>query len=293
VADPDASDPPTLLWSLDPDLRERRSGSFGEVAELYERYRPGPSPDAVGWLLPRRVEVAVDLGAGTGALTRLVVPVADEVVAVEPDERMRTVLVEQVPAARAVDGRGDSMPLPDRFADAVLASSSWHWMDTVATLDEVARVLKPGGVLGVMWSGPDFAGSFERAYLLHTGQPMPDSAAPGDDGTTSDIGRLIRIFRWRSGTEGVGRSGRRLTIPTGAPFGEPEHRTFARIAAMDADDLIGLLGTRSHFIIMAADQRQRIFDEARRLLDEVLAVAGRATVEMDLRTRAWRTTRLD
>jgi hypothetical protein len=62
---------------------------------------------------------------------------------------------------------------------------------------------------------------------------------------------------------------------------------------MDADDLIGLLGTRSHFIIMAADQRQRIFDEARRLLDEVLAVAGRATVEMDLRTRAWRTTRLD
>jgi SAM-dependent methyltransferase len=292
VTHQESSDLPRPFSNLAPDLKERRSGSFGEVAELYERFRPGPSPEAVGWLVPGHVDTVVDLGAGTGALTRLVVPVAGQVVAVEPDHRMRAVLVDQVPEARAVDGRGDSMPLPDRFADVVLASSSWHWMDTDATFHEVARVLKPGGVLGVMWSGPDFVGSFERRHLLHTGQPITDTPLPGGDDDASGIGRLISIFRWRSGVEGSGQSGRRLAIPTGAPFGEPEHKLFARSAAMDADDLVGLLGTRSHFIIMAADQRQRIVEEARRLLDEVLGVEGSTTVEMALRTRAWRAVRL-
>ena len=88
---------------------------------------------------------AVDLGAGTGALTRLLVGRADEVVAVEPDDRMRAVLAEAVPGARAVAGRGEAIPLPDDSADAVLASSSWHWMETVPTLREIARVLVPGG----------------------------------------------------------------------------------------------------------------------------------------------------
>ena len=104
---------------------------------------------------PAPVRTAVDLGAGTGALTRLLVGRADEVVAVEPDDRMRAVLAESVPGVRAVAGRGESIPLPDASADAVMASSSWHWMDTVPTLLEVGRVLVPGGTLAAVWSGPD------------------------------------------------------------------------------------------------------------------------------------------
>ena len=107
------------------------------------------------WVLPERVGTVVDLGAGTGALTRLLVGRADQVVAVEPDDRMRAVLAEAVPGARAVAGRGEAIPLPDGSVDAVLASSSWHWMDTVPTLREIARVLVPGGVVSAMWSGPD------------------------------------------------------------------------------------------------------------------------------------------
>ena len=94
----------------------------------------------------------VDLGAGTGALSRLLVGRADEVVAVEPDARMRAVLTDAVPGVRAVEGRGESMPLPDASVDAVIASSSWHWVDLVPALHEVGRVLVPGGVLGA--SGP-------------------------------------------------------------------------------------------------------------------------------------------
>src|SRR5262249_31451660 len=137
-----------------------RASSFGGVASHYERYRPGPPMAAVDWLLPSRPSRVVDLGAGTGALTRLLVERADEVVAVEPDDRMRAVLAEQVPGARAVEGRGEAIPLPDGVADAVFASSSWHWMDPVATLTEVARVLVPGGTLGAMWTGPDDDGAF-------------------------------------------------------------------------------------------------------------------------------------
>ncbi|HEY5012101.1 MAG TPA: class I SAM-dependent methyltransferase, partial [Acidimicrobiia bacterium] len=89
------------------------------------------------WFLPTHVGRVVDLGAGTGALTRLLIDRADEVVAVEPDDRMRSVLTEGVPGVRAVMGRGESMPIPDSCADAVLASSSWHWMDPTPTLREV------------------------------------------------------------------------------------------------------------------------------------------------------------
>src|ERR1700733_7612673 len=140
---------------LSAETKAARASSFGGAATLYERYRPGPPVEAVEWVLPERVGRVVDLGAGTGALTRLLIGRADEVVAVEPDDRMRAVLTASVPGVRAVAGRGESIPLPDASADAVLASSSWHWMDPVPTLLEVSRVLVPGGTLAAIWSGPD------------------------------------------------------------------------------------------------------------------------------------------
>ena len=140
--------------------KEVRSGSFGSVATDYERYRQGPPQAAVDWILPPGLGTVVDLGAGTGALTRLLVGRAEKVVAIEPDDRMRSVLTQEIPGIRALAGRGESIPLPDGSADAVLASSSWHWMDPVPTLNEVGRVLVPGGVLGALWSGPDPEGPF-------------------------------------------------------------------------------------------------------------------------------------
>ena len=162
---------------LSAETKAARASSFGGAASLYERYRPGPPVEAVEWVLPERVGTAVDLGAGTGALTRLLVGRADEVVAVEPDDRMRAVLAEAVPGARAVAGRGEAIPLPDDSVDAVLASSSWHWMETVPTLQEVARVLVPGGVVSAMWSGPDpDAGLVAQAQALLAGDGDGDGA---------------------------------------------------------------------------------------------------------------------
>src|ERR1700722_12283279 len=89
---------------------EQRARSFGAIAEHYERYRPGPPADAVDWVVPANCRSAVDLGAGTGALTRMLVDRAPEVFAVEPDSRMRTVLKELVPVAEVMGGVGEAIP---------------------------------------------------------------------------------------------------------------------------------------------------------------------------------------
>ena len=112
MPDPDMGPFDVPLADLDPAEKPKRATSFGAIADRYERYRPGPSIAAVEWILPRPVGTVVDLGAGTGALTRLLVGRAAEVVAVEPDDRMRAVLADSVPGVRVVAGRGESIPLP-------------------------------------------------------------------------------------------------------------------------------------------------------------------------------------
>ena len=287
MTDPEPSDLDVPLSHLAPREKEERAGSFGEVASHYDRFRPGPPLAAVEWILPARGGRVVDLGAGTGALARLLVGRADEVVAVEPDDRMRAVLGAEVPGARAVTGRGDSIPLPDGSVDAVLASSSWHWMDLVPTLHEVARVLVPGGILGALWSGPDPEGPFlVQAQALLAGRPLAGTAPAADQdesGGDSELATLVMGDARRPTSI--------LEIPPGVPFDQPEHETFTWDVALTADDLIGLLGTFSWIITMPDDTRQRVIAEARRLLRDVLGVEGDVTVDVAFRSEAWRSRR--
>ena len=268
------------LSQLAPEEKAMRAGSFGGVAALYERYRPGPSPAAVEWMLPADVGTVVDLGAGTGALSRLLLDRARDVIAVEPDDRMRSILTEQLPGVRALNGRGESMPLPDRNVDAVVASSSWHWMDPVATLHEVGRILVPSGTLGAVWSGPDPEGPF-----LIQAQALLASQAPADDTAGTEVADVI-----------LGDSRRplpTLEIPDDVPFDQPDHEVFKWDVALNADELIGLLGTLSSIITLPEERRQRVFDEARRLLRELLGVEGDVTVDVAFRADAWRSRRHD
>ncbi len=133
--------------------RDRRARSFGAVADRYARARPGYPTAAVEWLLeaaPGR-EV-VDLAAGTGKLTEAIVESGASVVAVEPDDEMRATLRAGLPDVEALAGTAESIPLPDASADAVLVAQAFHWFEPGPACTEIARVLRPGGVLGLVWN---------------------------------------------------------------------------------------------------------------------------------------------
>ena len=267
---------------LTPEQKAKRAASFGGAASHYERYRPGPPVEAVEWVLPAPVRTVVDLGAGTGALTRLLVGRADEVVAVEPDDRMRAVLAEAVPGARAVAGRGESIPLPDASADAV------HGVVLVA-LDgpcpDVARG-RPGprarrhAGRRVVRSRPRRRASSPRRGRSSVAMALADI----DDENQAELSAALND---RNALVQA------LEIPPGVPFDQPEQKVITWDVALNADELIGLLGTFSWVILMEDEARERLFETARRVFRDSLGVSGDVTVDIGYRAEVFKARRHD
>ncbi|HEX5028163.1 MAG TPA: class I SAM-dependent methyltransferase, partial [Gaiellaceae bacterium] len=126
--------------------------AFAEVAQAYERGRPSYPDDAVRWLVGERACDVVDLGAGTGKLTRILVAHGHRVVAVEPLDAMRSELEAAVPGAHALAGSAEAIPLEDASADVVTSAQAFHWFDHDAALPEIARVLRPDGRIALVWN---------------------------------------------------------------------------------------------------------------------------------------------
>ena len=140
----------------DPDSsRQQRSLSFGAEAAAYERGRPSYPPEAIDWLLPPDAADVLDLGAGTGKLTTRLVERGLGVVAVDPIPEMLELLSNSLPDTPALLGTAEEIPLPDNSVDAVLVAQAWHWFDPELAVKEVARVLRPGGRLGLVWNTRD------------------------------------------------------------------------------------------------------------------------------------------
>ena len=136
--------------------RATRALSFGANAAQYERARPEYPLEAARWLVGGDPEAVVEIGAGTGKLTRALSQVAARVVAVEPDERMLDVLRGlALPRVETAVGTAEALPVGDASADAVASGSAFHWFDLERALPEIARVLRPGGVLGFAWNRRD------------------------------------------------------------------------------------------------------------------------------------------
>jgi SAM-dependent methyltransferase len=129
--------------------------SFDLAAEEYERTRPDYPPEVLDPLPLHANATVLDLGAGTGKLTRVLVRRYTSVTAVEPLERMRAILERVVPEAAALPGSAERIPLDDASVDGVFAAQAFHWFDHDAAVPEIARVLRPGGALCLVWNGPD------------------------------------------------------------------------------------------------------------------------------------------
>jgi ubiquinone/menaquinone biosynthesis C-methylase UbiE len=121
---------------------------FGRAARDYELGRPDWPPEALDHVPLRRDAAVLDLGAGTGKLTRLLAARYRGVVAVEPDDGMRALIGD----VEAVAGAAESIPLPDRSFDAVFVGEAFHWFDGERALAEIARVLRRRGVLALLWN---------------------------------------------------------------------------------------------------------------------------------------------
>jgi len=241
--------------------RRARAASFGTVADAYERGRPPYPPGAIDWLLPAGAVRVLDLGAGTGKLTRQLTGRGLDVTAVEPSEGMREQLRRAVPGVRALAGTAERIPLPDGCVDAVLVAQACHWVDPPQAVPEVARVLRPGGQLGLVWNVRD-----ERADWV------------------AGLGALLRQS---DGAHAIS-SAVSDAPPVGPPFGPLERHDVEWVHHLSPDALIDMVVSRSYVITMPAAGREELLNELRHLMRTHPALAGAGEIAMPYVTRCWR-----
>jgi SAM-dependent methyltransferase len=247
--------------------RQERAMSFGSIAENYNELRPQAPQDAVDWLVPAGCEVAVDVGAGTGLFTRTLLGKVGQVIAVEPDARMREVLTARSAGVRVVEGQGESIPLPEAAADAVFVSSAWHWMDPERAVPEIGRVLRDGGRFGLIWTSRDRDVDWVRELDALRGR---DTSEPGSGDR----------FRRRLD----------FVLPEPQIFHNIARETFDFSRAMTVENVVAMLGTYSRAIIASPDDRARALIHARAVLDE--RFPGADTIDIPMRAWCWRADRI-
>ncbi len=161
-------------------VHDTAARGFTAAADAYERARPGYPADAVAAIVERLDlrpgRVLLELGAGTGKLTRLLVPSGVRILALEPVPAMRAKLATAVPSAELIDGAAEAIPLPAVSVDAVVVAQAFHWFDTIRALSEIHRVLRPGGHLLLAWNRRDESVPWVRAMgdllrELEAGEP--------------------------------------------------------------------------------------------------------------------------
>lgn len=211
--------------------------SFGGVADRYDRARPGYPSDAVHWLIGDQQARVIELGAGTGKLTESLVDLDHLVLATDPDERMLHHLRLRRPDAHAVAGRAERIPAANRSADVVVAAQALHWFDLSLAVPEMARVLRPGGVLALVWN-------------------QRDESVPW----VKKLGRLI------------GAQGQRMDLPGGldgaVEFGELETRVYRHWQTLDRRGLLDLAASRSNLASMGEDERDERLEQVGALYDD-------------------------
>lgn len=218
---------------MEEDERLLLGSSFGAAAAEYAEHRPDYAQAAVRWALelapgPR----VLDLGAGTGKLTSVLVALGAEVIAIEPDPAMLGELRRALPAVHALPGSAEAVPRPDASVDAVLVGHALHWFDMDVAGPEIARVLAPGGILAGLWNVID-----DRVNWVAGLERVSGSAAIGPRDTLSS---------WRAATAGA-------HLPSAgqaARFGSPEQAEFPHGQCRTADSLVAALATRAGMLVM-------------------------------------------
>jgi len=230
------------------ELQHPQSRSFELVADVYERARPEYPAEAIAWLVQeldlRAGRTVLDLGAGTGKLTRALVPTGARVIAVEPGEAMLGELRRVLPDVEALVGAAEAIPLGDDSVDAVTVGQAFHWFRHDEAVPELHRVLRPGGAVALIWNSRDQERPLQR-----------------------EISELIRPLI-PAGRPPVGHSAKALEQSD--LFGPVEERSFPFPQQLDADGLADRIASISFVAAAPADVRT----ELDRRLREIVAEQG-------------------
>jgi SAM-dependent methyltransferase len=225
------------------------AGSGDSWPNDYERGRPGWPRTAVDVLKLPRSAAVLDLGAGTGKLTRDLLRAFDTVIAVEPADGMRRVLTNLFPKCDARAGDARSIPAADASIDAIFAAQSFHWFNDVESLIEIARVLRPGGALELLWNVP--AGPWEPPTATvesRLREVMPDQEVAYDP---LDLGHPRGDWSVNFAEAG---------------FEPCAHTTAPNPQILDRDGLVAYYASMGWFADLGDDQRVPLLAEVRSLL---------------------------
>jgi SAM-dependent methyltransferase len=240
--------------------------TFGAHADAYERARPAWPAEAARWLVPAEAELVVELGGGTGKLTRVVAALGMRVVAIEPDPRMLAVL--RGLGLEGLEGSAEAIPLEDGAADAVVAGSSLHWFDLGHALPEIHRVLRPGGRFGFGWN--------------HRDDRHPAIAAMAE--AVYEAQARTRGPRWRSRDWPA-------ELTAAGLFRDVEHALFEHVHELPREALGDHLMSYSGVAALPEDERGRVFTEVAELLDSDVSVSGGGKLRLPFVVTAYRATR--
>ncbi len=231
------------------------AATFERFAAEYDFGRPSWPPEAVAQAsLPRHAVVA-DLGAGTGKLTHVLLGQFDRVIAIEPLDGMRALIPGESATLAAT---AESIPLPDGSLDGLFCGEAFHWFDWPRALPEIARVLRSGGALTMLWNRGRHGFSPEIEEILDR-----FSHSPGE--------KRYQAFAWRDAF-------------AGAPFEPLRHMLFPNEHEVSRDQLLARIGSWSNLTTLAPEERAAVLEEIRALLTE-------PSYRIRLETHAWYTRR--
>ncbi|WP_409331346.1 class I SAM-dependent methyltransferase [Trujillonella humicola] len=249
-----------MTGSPDPAGWQARRTSFGSVAADYAALRPGYPPGVVAFLLGPRPRRVLDLGAGTGLLTQVLVAAGHEVVAVDPAAPMLAQLRARLPQVQAVVGDAERIPLRDASVDAVVAGQAAHWFRPEEAAPELRRVLRPGGVAGFVWNTRDERVPWVRAL----------GAA------------LAREARGQEADQGIVQAFARA-LPA-----RVVHVESSVVQRVTPREVVAGIGTRSYVATMDPANREAFLGGLADLLAGHPGTRGHAVLQLPYRTDAYR-----
>ena len=219
----------------DDDLT-RHALSFAAVADAYDRARPGYPADAAGWLAGSKPGRVLELGAGTGRLTEQLVALGHQVVASDPLDEMLGHLGRRLPHVGRVRAAAERIPIRSRSVDVVISAQAFHWFDPTLALPEIARVLRPGGRLALVWNLRD-----ERIPWVRRLGELVGNQEHGDPGAVVAESHLFEVL---------------------------EAQNFRHWQPLGRDDLRDLVASRSNIAVLDDDARADVLARVDALYDE-------------------------